>query len=148
MTSLNPHLYTQTDEGLVGFYKSASAVGAESKTISKAYEDFVHEYFIPISRESIPWIRFHRLKKQWEAETEFLSSVSDIAMNPAYQQIIGMGSVAIPFILRAMSQKQGQWFWALKSITNEDPVKPKHRGVVMEMTKAWIQWGKERGYID
>lgn len=148
MTSLNPHLYAQPDEGLVWFYKSASAEGTESEIISKAYEVFINEYFIPISRESTPLIRFRKLKEQWEAETEFLSSVSDIAMNPAYQQIIGMGSVAVPFILRAMSQKQGQWFWALKSITNEDPVKPENRGMVMEMTKAWLQWGKERGYID
>jgi hypothetical protein len=69
-------------------------------------------------------------------------------MHPAYQQIIGMGRAAIPLILREVSIKQGQWFWALKSITNEDPVKPEHRGIVAAMSRAWLQWGKERGYID
>ena len=81
-------------------------------------------------------------------ETAFLSSVSDIVMHPAYQQIIGMGPTAIPLILREMSIKQGQWFWALKSITNEDPVKPEHRGLVAEMSRLWLQWGKARGYIE
>ena len=65
----------------------------------------------------------------------------------AYQQIIGMGITAIPFILREMAVKPGQWFWALKSISGEDPVAPECRGNVKEMTNAWLKWGKERGYI-
>ena len=148
MTSVNPHIQTSSGDVPVRLGRETTAVGEESAAVSRAFEIFLNEYFIPVSRESIPFIRFHRLKEKWEAETAFLSSVSDIVMNPAYQQIIGMGPAAIPLILREMSIKQGQWFWALKSITNEDPIKPEHRGIVAEMSRAWLQWGKERSYID
>jgi hypothetical protein len=148
MTNTNPPIQTSSSDVPVWFGRETTAVGKESAAVSKAFEIFLNEYFIPVSRESIPFIRFHRLKEKWDAETAFLSSVSDIVMHPAYQQIIGMGPAAIPFILREMSVKQGQWFWALKSITNEDPVKSEHRGIVAEMSRAWLQWGKKRGFID
>lgn len=148
MTSTNPPIQTSSSDVPVWLGRETTAVGKESAAVSKAFEIFLNEYFIPVSRESIPFIRFHRLKEKWEAETAFFSSVSDIVMHPAYQQIIGMGPAAIPFILREMSVKQGQWFWALKSITNEDPVKSEHRGIVAEMSRAWLQWGKKRGFID
>jgi len=148
MTSVNPHIQTAPNDVPVWLGRETTAVGEESATVSRAFEKFLDEYFIPVSRDSIPVIRFHRLKDKWEVETAFLSSVSDIVMHPAYQQIIGMGPAAIPLILREMSIKKGQWFWALKSITNEDPVKPEHRGHVAEMSRLWLQWGKARGYID
>lgn len=148
MTSTHPHIQTSPNDVPVWLNEETGAVGKESAAISRAFEELLNEYFIPVSRESIPFIRFHRLKEKWETETAFLSSVSDIVMHPAYQQIIGMGPAAIPLILREMSIKQGQWFWALKSITNEDPVKPAQRGIVAEMSKLWLQWGKARGYVD
>ena len=148
MTSVNPHIQTSPNDMPIWMGEETAAVGKESAAVSRAFEEFLDEYFIPVSRDSIPFIRFHRLKDKWEAETAFLSSVSDIVMHPAYQQIIGMGPAAIPLILREMSIKQGQWFWALKSITNEDPVKPEYRGIVPEMSRAWLQWGKGQGYID
>lgn len=126
-----------------------TAVGAEGNTIKMVMEKFILDYFfVPISRESIPSVRFLRLKEKWEEETAFLSSVSDIAMHPSYQRILGMGPVVIPFILREMGKRPSQWFWALKSISGEDPVPPKQRGNIIEMTKTWLKWGKERGYID
>ena len=148
MTSVNPHIQTSPNDVPVWLGRETMAVGEESATVSRAFEKFLNEYFIPVSRESIPFIRFHRLKEKWETETAFLSSVSNIVMHPAYQQIIGMGPAAIPLILREMSIKKGQWFWALKSITNEDPVKPEQRGIVAEMSKLWLQWGRARGYVD
>ena len=75
------------------------------------------------------------------------SLVTKKAMHPAYQQIIGMGKTAIPLILFEMMAKPGHWFWALKSITGEDPVSPEQRGDVNEMTQAWLRWGKEKRYI-
>ena len=147
MTSANPHIQPSSSDLPVWLGRETTAVGEESAAVDREFEIFLNEYFIPVSRESIPFLRFHRLKEKWEVDTAFLSSVSDIAMHPAYQQIIGMGPAAIPLILREISIKQGQWFWALKSITNEDPVKPEYRGIVAEMSSAWLHWGKERGYI-
>ena len=127
---------------------STTALGEESDKLSTAYKNFIKEYFVPISRESLfPQMKFYRLKSQWEAETAFLPSISDIAMHPAYQQIIGLGSVAVPLILQEMKKEPGHWFWALKSITGEDPVPPGHRGRINAMTEDWLLWGKEHGYI-
>ena len=94
-----------------------------------------------------PTGRFYLLKSKWEKDTAFLSSMANIAMHPAYQQIIGMGSIAIPLILSELKQKPGHWFWALNAITGEDPVPPEQRGKIKEMAKVWIEWGTKRGYI-
>jgi len=91
--------------------------------------------------------RFATLATRWYQETAALSSVSQIAMHPAYQEIIGMGHTAVPLILRELQSKPGHWFWALRAITGEDPVSPEERGKVRAMAAAWIQWGKERGHI-
>jgi len=124
------------------------AVGTDSQLIKRHYEDLVGHYFKPITRQwSNPLIRFYNLKEQWLNDTSFSSSITEIAMHPAYQQIIGMGPLAIPFILLEIMEKPGQWFWALRSITGEDPVPPEERGQVKRMTEYWISWGKEQKYL-
>lgn len=124
------------------------AVGTDSQLIKRHYEDLVAHYFKPITRQwSNPLIRFYNLKEQWLNDTFFSSSITEIAMHPAYQQIIGMGPLAVPFILLEMMERPGQWFWALKSITGEDPVPPEERGQVKRMTEYWITWGKEQKYL-
>jgi len=75
-----------------------------------------------------------------------LSSITEICMHPAYQQIIGMGPLALPYIFAAMREKPDHWFWALKAINSEDPILPEQRGKIKEMTKAWLRWAKEQGY--
>jgi hypothetical protein len=40
-----------------------------------------------------------------------------------------------------------QWFWALESITDENPVPPEAAGKVRQMAQAWIDWGRGRGLI-
>lgn len=92
--------------------------------------------------------RFNRLNTEWEAETAHFSSITKIAMHSAYQQIIGMGQIAIPLILSAMEKKPDHWFWALRSITGEDPVLPEHRGRLRQMTEDWLRWGRKNGYIE
>jgi hypothetical protein len=124
------------------------AVGEESSFIRDEYKRSAEHYFLPISRQwANPLTRFLMLKTEWEAETAHLSSITEIAMNPAYQQIIGMGTIAIPFILSELKKKPGHWFWALKSITGEDPVLPEYRGHIKQMAEAWLRWGKKQGYI-
>lgn len=122
------------------------AIGEESKTVVRQYD--INHFLIPYSRQwHNPIIRFRMLKKKWEDETTFLSSAVEICMNPSYQQIIGMGSVAIPLILSEMKNKQGHWFWALNAITGDDPVLPTQRGRIKQMTESWLRWGKDQGYL-
>jgi hypothetical protein len=91
--------------------------------------------------------KFSILVRQWQDETGFMSSTSEAVIHPAYQRIIGMGEEAIPFLLKELTKASGRWFWALKSITGEDPVPEDQRGKTQLMIKAWIEWGKEKGYI-
>ena len=90
---------------------------------------------------------FDALAAKWQADTEFVSSPVTIAEHPAYQEIIGMGPEAIPMILRNLQETQAQWFWALRSIAGESPVKPEHRGDVDAMTADWLDWGRRRRYF-
>jgi len=90
--------------------------------------------------------RFERLAAAWRSETQFCSTVLEIATNPSYQQIIGMGRVAIPFILTELSRQPDHWFWALKAITGKDPVPESDKGDLQRMTQAWLIWGVRNGY--
>lgn len=130
------------------FRDNDTALSGESQEIHKRSKLFGEHYLVPLSRWNIDGLtRFYELKNKWEEDTAILSSVTEIAMHPAYQQIIGMGQDAIPLILAEMKKKPGHWFWALKSITGNDPVPPEQRGRVKKMTEAWLNWGIEQGYI-
>jgi hypothetical protein len=91
--------------------------------------------------------RFAELAETWRRETAVISSTTEMAMHPAYQQIIGMGPAAVPLILRELEERPAHWFWALKAITSADPVQPEDRGRLRQMTQAWLEWGKEHGYV-
>jgi len=90
--------------------------------------------------------RFHRLVTQWNNETGHYSVTFKRAMHPCYQQIIGMGEKALPFILRDLRERPtGQWFWALNAITGESPTLDQRS--IDDAVQAWLRWGTERGYI-
>ncbi len=90
---------------------------------------------------------FLRLAQHWRAETDLLSSLTEMAAHPAYQRIIGMGRLALPMIFRELTAEPDHWFWALKAITGCDPVPPSHRGNLEMMAADWLAWGKSRGYV-
>ena len=90
---------------------------------------------------------FDRLAAEWKHETAHLSSLNMIVEHRAYQEIIGMGKEAIPMILQNLNEAPAQWFWALRSISRESPVRPEDRGDVDAMTAAWLEWGKRRHYV-
>ncbi len=124
------------------------SAGDESAIMNDEYKRLVEHYLKPFSRQwEDPVIRFEMLKASWETETAVLSSITEIAMHPAYQQIIGMGPIAIPSILKELKKKPGHWFWALRAITGEDPVPPEQSGRMRQMAEAWLNWGKEQGYL-
>lgn len=101
---------------------------------------------VSLAPEPVSVERFRELVQQWKAERGPVSSPSGLAMQPAYQQIIGMGPAAIPWLLAELEREPDHWFWALKSITRVDPVTPEERGSIHKMAEAWIKWGKEQGY--
>jgi hypothetical protein len=76
-----------------------------------------------------------------------MSNSAQMAMLRSYQNIIGMGEPAVPLILEELRREPDHWFWALEAITLENPVSPEAKGKIEEMTKAWVQWGINKGYI-
>ena len=89
--------------------------------------------------------RFSRLAAEWKEATEHLSSAREMAMHRAYQEIIGMGWAAVPLLLQGLEREPDHWFWALRSITGENPVKPEHQGRLDEMARDWLDWARTRG---
>lgn len=88
---------------------------------------------------------FAEFASVWKSATRN-GSVRQMAMHPAYQQIIGMGEAAVPHILAELEKSGDHWFWALNAITGADPVPPKSRGIVPEMARAWLEWGRNQGF--
>jgi hypothetical protein len=92
-------------------------------------------------------IKFNELVDEWRTQKTRASSFSSAnASLPAYQFIIGMGEPALPYILRELSKKDEDWYWALKAISREDPVPPEHRGKRKVMRQLWLEWGKAKKY--
>jgi hypothetical protein len=108
--------------------------------------DKITAYKYPIESKPELEAEFNTLAEEWRAETRMLSLVTQKSMHPAYQRIIGMGRPVVPLILRDLEQKPDHWFWALRAITGDNPVKSEQRGRMKLMAQAWIQWGKENGY--
>ena len=79
---------------------------------------------------------FIYLSSQWIQSVEGMSSTVEMAKHPAYQKIVSMGEVVIPFLLEDLRQ-----------ITQQNPVQPEQRGKIKQMAEAWLNWGKQEGYI-
>jgi hypothetical protein len=90
--------------------------------------------------------RFRALVEQWMEATRLLSSITEMATHPAYQQIIDMGQTALPWIFEELRRDPDQWFWALQAITGEDPVPAEDRGNLPRMAQVWLPWAKDHGY--
>jgi len=127
-----------------------SAVGASPQSIQFQQElGKLHSYyaFPAWSHRNRKRERFGWLSSQWREDTQWLSSTTEIAMHPAYQAIIGMGADALPMILEDLRSSSGHWYWALKAISDEDPVPPKDRGAIKKMKGAWLRWGEQKGIV-
>lgn len=89
---------------------------------------------------------FERLVRKWREERKFMSSIHDMAMTDSYQSIIGLGRDAVPLILRELKNRPDHWFWALKAITRQNPIKAEDAGNVKKMAQAWLELGDKQGW--
>lgn len=92
-------------------------------------------------------VEFQKLVSEWKADRSATSFASALAMHPAYQRIIGMGKRALPYILAELEREPDHWFWALRAISGQDPVPSQSRGKIREMITAWLNWGRQNGYV-
>jgi hypothetical protein len=90
---------------------------------------------------------FIHLASQWIQSVEGMSSTVEMAKHPTYQKIVSMGEMVIPFLLEDLRQNPLYWLPALRQITQQNPVKPEQRGKIKQMAEAWLNWGKQEGYI-
>jgi hypothetical protein len=90
---------------------------------------------------------FKRLADQWHSECLLSSSVTEICTNMAYQQIIGLGAEALPFIFRELQKEPDHWSWALQAITGENPVPRSAAGDLKAMASAWLEWARRNRYL-
>jgi hypothetical protein len=90
---------------------------------------------------------FANLASQWIQDVEGMSSTVEMVKHPAYQKIVSMGQVVVPFLLEDLRQNPIYWLPALRQITRQNPVKPEQRGKIKQMAEAWLNWGKQEGYI-
>lgn len=109
----------------------------------------LQEALLPKSLKSNVEEKFNRLAEEWRSETKFFSSIYQMSVHPAYQQIIGLGPDVIPILLRELIQREEaeHWFWALSAISGENPLKSQQEGNLELMKKAWIEWGKSKKYV-
>ncbi len=87
---------------------------------------------------------FEMLAAQWKSDTRYTSSIHRIFLHDAYQQIIGMGTPAIPLLLSRLSYEPDLWFWALEAVTRTRPAPG--AGSIAEAVQAWQDWARRNGY--
>jgi hypothetical protein len=126
--------------------KVQTGFGAVADQLKNVFWAAQAHYLVPVTRITEEQ-KFNLLALTWQKDTNLSSSITEMVAHPAYQQIIGMGQRALPFIFNQLNSQPEHWFWALQSITGVNPIKPEHRGNLPEMTNDWIDWGKANGLI-
>ena len=95
--------------------------------------------------------RFHKEADKWANETMHLSSSTQRQMHPSYQAILRLANEnkreTICLMLQDLKDNRRPWFWALSHLTQENPIKAADAGRIDKMIKAWVAWGKQKGYL-
>ncbi len=124
-----------------------NVLNLESKIVP-AYQTI--ELTLPIDRSEEDSKLFFALVSQWHRERRNAIWIADIAMCPSYQKIIAMGKERVlPLILKQLIKERKEpdhWFWALRILTDDNPVPQEHQGDMVRMAEDWIDWGQKNGY--
>ena len=123
-----------------------SSLHVQQVTMINIWPDYAMRLAGRVARDNIAEL-FYDLAEEWRESTAVMSSIGDITMHRAYQEIIGLGRDAVTLILRELEREPDHWFWALKSITGTDPVPSEDRGNISKMRNAWIVWGQDNDLI-
>ena len=92
--------------------------------------------------------QFQGLATQWNATTRYRSNIHALRNHPVYQELVALGEPVIPLILAELEREPYvSWFTVLAAITGENPVPPALAGRVDAMAQAWLDWGRQKGYL-
>ena len=125
----------------------ADGVSTEATAVLREWYRARRHFYAPTTRVTLAQ-RFLELSETWREERGFSSSISEMVLSPAYQQVIGLGPKVVPSILLELTRQPDHWFWALRMLTRVDPVPAESRGNVPAMAKYWIEWGESEGLLD
>lgn len=128
-------------------FEQSPGLSEESERNITKVKEIADHFNSSVSRQSGTKQRFYFLSRQWKTDTKYLSSINEMVLHPAYQQIVGMGPAAIPLILLELKKDPDYWFEALKSITGINPVVENDMGNLSKMVESWLDWGGVNGYI-
>jgi hypothetical protein len=92
--------------------------------------------------------RFQGLAVEWNATTRYRSNTHALGNHPVFQELVALGEPVIPLILAELERESSvSWITVLAAITGENPVPPALAGRVDAMVRAWLDWGRQRGYV-
>jgi hypothetical protein len=92
--------------------------------------------------------RFQGLATQWKEATRYRSNIHALRNHPVYQELVAQGEPVVPLILAELEREPSvSWITVLAAITGENPVRPELAGRVDAMARAWLDWGRQRGYV-
>ena len=100
-----------------------------------------HETFAAPPSESLTEV-FGRLADRWHEDTDAISSPTRITGHDAYLKVISMGMPVVPLILQDLQERGGDWYKALRILTDANPVPPDHEGYPKKMKKDWLDWAQ------
>jgi hypothetical protein len=92
---------------------------------------------------------FNSLASQLYKETRMFSFIKHKAFHVCYQNIIGMGEDALPFIFKELSKGKGDWIYAIERIlrVNENTNPVPQNTPFKETNEIWLRWGYDHGYV-
>ncbi|PSO43050.1 hypothetical protein BRC19_03305 [Candidatus Saccharibacteria bacterium QS_5_54_17] len=145
--ALSPHLnYDDVLDKGIRDNKVETGISETARNLKEEFDTTEAHYEKPITRTTLR-TRFYNLAATWEHETMHLSDIHKKSLHPAYQEIIGMGEDALPFIFEEFKKATRDWFWALNAITGIDPIPKDVRGDKEAMARIWLEWGRTHGYV-
>jgi hypothetical protein len=89
--------------------------------------------------------KFRKLAEEWYVETMPLSSYLEKILHPSYQRILTLGPKVVPLIMAELRDMPNDWFWALRVLTEVDPVEAGEAGNMRAMANAWLRWWEQDG---
>ncbi len=90
---------------------------------------------------------FNVLADWWHEATDSSSSPSRKVNHAAYRRIIELGRPILPYVLRDLETRGGDWFDALAAIQGDIPFSIDAIDTYDGARDAWVRWGRQQGLI-
>ncbi len=89
--------------------------------------------------------KFWDLVRQWEYDTKYASSATQVLSHSSVAALIQMGQEAIPLVLNAMKENY-HLTYVLHKLTGDWPVRDEYAGNGPKIIESWRKWAKKHGY--